>query len=381
MGFTDNDRKEFEESSNEPALAMKLNTYTYNMKWYSPDIKDNLNLIIGTQGMYQTNRNSGEEILVPDATTSDMGVFAIINYEWNDIQFQGGIRSDYRNISTKEVLSPPDDIIPAITNNYNSINYSGGVVYPLGKTTFRANFSSGFRAPNTSELLSNGVHEGTNRFERGNVNLKSENTTQIDFTFDYQNEYLSFSINPFYNTIQNFIYLSPADTVIDGAPVYEYLQTKAILFGGEAGIHYHPFGLFWLHVESNFSTVFAEDIANNPLPLIPASKVNSMVKAEISHKGKVKIKDVFCQHIYRFRQDRTGIFETPSEDYHLLNLGLNLEIATKNQPLEISTGVNNLLNTNYIDHLSRFKTMSIPNQGINFYVGLKLKFEKKKDWG
>lgn len=249
----------------------------------------------------------------------------------------------------------------------------------MEKTTFRANISSGFRAPNTSELLSNGVHEGTNRFEIGNPNLKSENATQIDLTFDYQNEHLSFSINTFYNAIQNFIFLSPVDTIIDNVPVFEYLQSRAKLFGGEIGIHYHPHSIHWLHFESNLSTVFGEDKDKDPLPLIPATRLNSTLKAEFSQKGKLKIKDAFIQHIYKFRQNRTSLFETPTEDYHLLNFGLNFEISTKNQPIEMTVGIKNLLNTKYIDHLSRFKPMGIPNQGMNFYIGLKVKFEKKID--
>jgi iron complex outermembrane receptor protein len=31
--------------------------------------------------------------------------------------------------------------------------------------TLRLNVASGFRAPNLAELTSNGVHEGTNRYE------------------------------------------------------------------------------------------------------------------------------------------------------------------------------------------------------------------------
>jgi len=381
LGFTDNKRQEFEDDTSQPALDMDLRTYTYNLKWHSPSIKDKLNIIVGTQGMYQTNQNSGEEILIPDATTSDMGGFTIINYDLNKIKLQAGIRTDYRRIHTNESTTIDDNIFPALTKSYNSINYSWGVVYQLKKTTLRVNISSGFRAPNTSELLSNGVHEGTNRFEKGNPNLKSENATQIDFTFDYQNEHVSFSINPFYNTIQNFIFLSPADTLIDNAPVYEYLQSQAALFGGEIGIHYHPHDIHWLHIESDLSTVFAEDTEKNPLPLIPATKLNTTLKAEFSQKGKVKIKDIFIQYIYKFRQDRTGQFETPTTDFHLLNLGLSLAISTRNQPIKITAGINNLLNTKYIDHLSRFKPMGIPNQGINFYIGLKVKFEKeKKSW-
>jgi len=45
-----------------------------------------LNIIIGAQGMYQTNENSGEEILIPNASTSDISGFTIVNYDLNKIQ-------------------------------------------------------------------------------------------------------------------------------------------------------------------------------------------------------------------------------------------------------------------------------------------------------
>ena len=40
--------------------------------------------------------------------------------------------------------------------------------------------------------------------------------------------------------------------------------------------------------------------------------------------------------------------------------------------INYSLGVNNLLNVNYIDHLSRLKTYDIPNPGRNIYVKLSL---------
>jgi iron complex outermembrane receptor protein len=36
----------------------------------------------------------------------------------------------------------------------------------------RLNLASGFRAPNLAELTSNGVHEGTNRYEIGDLKNK-----------------------------------------------------------------------------------------------------------------------------------------------------------------------------------------------------------------
>ncbi len=376
LGYTNNYRKEFEDDSKNQALGLKLNTFTYNFKWYSPIYKDNFDFVVGSQGMTQSNKNNGEEILIPDANTIDFGAFVLGNIKLNEFQFQAGIRADFREIDTKEMVTDESDF-PALKKSYNGLTFSGGTAYKAKKIKLRANISSGFRAPNTTELLSDGVHHGTNRYIKGNVNLTNENAIQIDFSFDYQSEHLRFSMNPFYNTIQNYIFLSPTETLIDSNQVFEYVQINAFLYGGELGFHYHPHKIHWLHLDSNLSTVFAEDKNGNSLPLIPQTRVNTKLSAEISHKGKLQLKNLFFQHIYKFKQNRIGLFETATNNYSLVNLGLNLEISTKNSPIEISTGIKNLFNTKYIDHLSRFRTLEIPNQGINFFLGIKVKLNTK----
>lgn len=378
LGYTDNNRKEFEDNTSSAALAMKLQTSSYNLKWNSPIVNDKIDFIIGSQGMHQTNKNSGEEILIPDATTIDFGGFGIVNINLNSIQLQGGIRYDNRVVDSKEMRDETNAvIIQGLNKSFNSINYSGGAVYAKGVITLRANIASGFRAPNTSELLSNGVHEGTNRYEVGDSNLQSEQATQVDFSFDYQNEHIEFSINPYFNSIDNYIFLSPTGDIINNAPVYEYTQTSATLMGGEMGFHYHPHSIHWLHIESNLATVYAEDENSNPLPLIPATNINTTFKVEFSSESKFRIKDIHLQDIYKFDQNRASIFETPTPSYNIVNLGLKMELATKNQPIEFKVGVKNLFNTRYIDHLSRFKPLDIPNPGINVYFGLKVKFNKQ----
>jgi iron complex outermembrane receptor protein len=46
--------------------------------------------------------------------------------------------------------------------------------------TLKFNLARGFRAPSVSELASNGAHEGTNRYEYGDNNLKTETSFQAD---------------------------------------------------------------------------------------------------------------------------------------------------------------------------------------------------------
>jgi len=371
LGFTDNLRKEYEDDASTAALNMSLRTYSFDLKWHSPTYSNKINLIVGSQGMLQKNINKGEEILIPDASTTDFGGFLIGNYNTKKFHLQGGIRGDYRLIDAQEVFRP-DGNIPALKRSFGSFNFSFGAAYSMGSSKIRGNLATGFRAPNTSELLSNGIHEGTNRYEIGNAELASENATQTDVTYEYQSDHFSLAVNPFYNYIQNYIFLAPVDTVINNAPAYAYQQTNAALFGGELGLHYHPHGIHWLHLESNLSSVFAKDRQNTPLPMIPAVKLSSELKIVFSQNANVHVKDVFLQHIYRFKQDRIGQFESPTAGYQVINIGANMVIRTKGLPIEISSGIKNLLNTKYIDHLSRFKALQIPNPGINFYIGLKV---------
>ena len=169
LGYIANDRSEFEDS-NVAALHMKLKTFNYNAKYHFPK-KGKIETIIGVQGMHQTNANSGEEYLIPDAVTNDFGVFGTANYEWNSNVLQAGLRFDNRRISTEaHGISGDEGSFEAIDNSYDSFNASLGYKTNLADNmTLRLNVASGFRAPNLAELTSNGVHEGTNRYVGGNT--------------------------------------------------------------------------------------------------------------------------------------------------------------------------------------------------------------------
>lgn len=379
FGYNQNNRKEFEDAASSPNLNMILSTFNYHIKSNTSFLNNKLNLMAGIQGMGQQNVNEATEVLIPDAKINDFGGFAVLNFSpLTDLSFEGGIRFDNRNISTTE-MQTPQTYFPKLNRNFNNFNFAIGSSYRIKKIVLRTNVASGFRAPNTSELLSNGVHEGTLRYEIGDTNLKSEKATQIDFSIDWEIEHLSFYINPFFNHINNYIFLSPADSLIDDLTVYYYRQTEANLSGGELGFHWHPHPVDWLHLEGNYSSVFGADKSGNALPLIPANKIQTTIKAEFQTKGKVKFESVFIEYIYRFSQNRVAVYETSTPDYHLLNAGLVSQINSKNNNFEIITGVKNILNTKYTEHLSRFKQLGISNAGFNVYVGLKWKFQQTEE--
>ncbi len=72
--------------------------------------------------------------------------------------------------------------------------------------TLKFNIARGFRAPTLAELSSNGAHEGTNRFEVGNGNLKSETSLQADAGVEFNSEHITLGAGIFYNSINDFIY-------------------------------------------------------------------------------------------------------------------------------------------------------------------------------
>ena len=123
LGYIANDRSEFEDS-NVAALHMKLKTFNYNAKYHFPKT-GKIETIIGVQGMHQTNANSGEEYLIPDAVTNDFGVFGTANYEWNSHVLQAGLRFDNRKISTEaHGILGDEGSFEAISNSYDSFNAS-----------------------------------------------------------------------------------------------------------------------------------------------------------------------------------------------------------------------------------------------------------------
>lgn len=370
LGYIANDRSEFEDS-NEAVLQMKLKTFNYDAKYYLPKI-GNLESIIGIQGMHQTNTNFGEEYLIPDATTNDFGVFGTANYEWKSNVIQGGLRFDNRKITTvAHGVLGEEGSFDALDKSFDSFNASLGYKTNLADNlTMRLNVASGFRAPNLAELTSNGVHEGTNRYEIGNSNLKTEQNLQTDVNFEYGNSHFEFFVNGFYNHINNYIYTAPTGTQLEDNDVFEYIQNNAKLYGGEVGLHFHPHPLDWLHYETSFETVTGKKENGDYLPLIPANNWNNTIRTEFKIKNWFEEGFASLNVNTTFDQDNVSGFETSSNGYTLVNLGFGGKVKWGKTAFNVSLNGNNLFDKKYIAHLSRLKTDGIPNIGRNIVLGV-----------
>lgn len=385
FGYTLNGRKEFEEHEEDeeeheenevikPSLHLKLNTFSYDLKWYAPKYK-NFETIIGIQGLNQKNTNYGEEILIPNATTNDFGIFTTGTLNWNNSSFLAGIRLDNRAITSEQHIIEHENEIhtfEAIDKSYTNFTGSLGLKTILfDKVTSRINIASGFRAPNLAELTSNGIHHGTNRYEVGNNLLKSEQNFQYDIALEYNTDHLELFANGFYNHINNYIFISPTGEQEDGADVYNFIQDNATLYGGEFGMHLHPHPIDWLHLYSSFEFVIGKQSNGNYLPLIPAHKFMNTLKSEFNIKNWLENGFASLTIESSLSQHKISEFETPTKNYNIVAIGTGGTVNIKDIKFNINMNVNNLFNTSYVSHLSRLKADGIYNIGRNYLMGIK----------
>jgi iron complex outermembrane receptor protein len=153
-------------------------------------------------------------------------------------------------------------------------------------------------------------------------------------------------------------------------PVYRYeQQDESHLYGVDLGFHYHPHFAHWFHVETSYSLIYGESLNRENMSLIPQPRLNNLVRLTFKKRFKFNLEEVVIQHMNFFEQNRVTTFESKSVEYGLLNAGFNFKWYLK-QPIEISLGVKNALNTRYANHLSKLKNIGVFSPGRNFYVSL-----------
>ena len=388
FGFQNNRRREFEEAENpdEAGLSLTLNTLNYNVR-YNFQRLNNWEISAGISGMQQTNKNKGEEFLIPDYNLFDIGGFVFAQKSFEQLTLAGGFRFDNRNMNTKQLYLNEDEEPVAIPDegselkfahfnkNYNGFSGSVGLSYQLTKnSTLKLNLSQGFRAPNVAELASNGKHEGTFRYEIGNPNLKSEISRQIDLAYFLDSEHITLEITPFVNFINHYSFLEKLkdengnDVIPDPmepSPAFSYTSGQATLSGGEIYLDFHPHPLDWLHIENSFSYVSAiqknKSDSMKYLPFIPAPHYRGGIKAEFKNLNKT-ISNFYIQmnadHYFAQNHVYTAFdTETATPSYTLLSAGLGASFSwfDKKDFISLYLSGNNLTNLAYQSHLSRLK--------------------------
>jgi len=394
LGYQKNQRRELEGA--DPSLFFDLNTFSTDVKYYLNSTRG-WEPVFGLSADDGHSVNKGTEYLIPDYDTYGVGAFAYAKKTWNNNTFNAGLRYDYRDNKGKGLMDNGTAVFTPFDNSSSSFSVATGYTHQFNdQLNFKANAGTAFRAPNTAELGSNGVHEGTFRYEVGTPGLSPERSYQTDATLQFDNNIISASVGIYNNYIHNFIYAANTKgdniAITDDSgnaqlyPVYRYGQVNANLYGAEASLTIHP--VSYIHIDNTFGYTHAQNTTlNRPLAYIPAGVLHNTLRFE-PKVGKLSESYISVGLDNFFAQNRyDAAFETPTAAYTLIDASVGTTINIGKQKVRVYAGVNNLTDKKYYDALSRLKpgrldqndpTLGVYNPGRNITFGINIPFVLSK---
>lgn len=375
----------------EQGLNLFLDTGTLDTKIHHKPMKG-FKGTVGLSGMQQRNSTIGTEALIPKYNLVNYAAFIYEQYSVGNLTFSAGGRVDKRGV---DIGSNANLGITEQTKNFQARTGTAGAVWRIVKPfAIALNFGKGFRAPTVFELLANGVHEGTGRYENGNNSLKPETSNNTDLSLRYATSKIQGELTFFKNQFQNYIY-SVSVGKIDphsGLPIYQYRQDRAELSGGEFSLQAEI--VKWLILQGGVDilrgTVYKSFEPTNLLSLGSTSndrifddlytKHGSALPRMTPNRGRLSLrftteKFLALQNPYltlggRFidSQNRVDKLETRTGSYNLYDLSFGFElpgIGTDTEKASFDFSVQNIFNKSYVDNLSRYKDYALA-PGINY---------------
>ncbi len=362
------------EGGNRVSLNMFLNTGSYNLKWFKP-LRRGVEFIAAHEGQYQTNRNFGSRVIIPDANTVEGSLSAYVKATEKKWVFEAGVSGSGRHIKTlvtQNMDYTSGEIYP-FRKAFVSANGNAGLVFNASRSfNIKLNASTGYRAPNLAELSSNGLHEGTFRFEIGNPRARAEQNLNTELNVNFESGPVRIYTAVYNNAFRNYIYLAPTGTELFGFDIYRFLQAPARFYGGEAALTVQATKQLAVHMQ--YATVTGKLDKINYLPFVPARNWRSHVSFSKVHTGKRTEASLQGGIQYVFAQNHPGAFETATPGYTLVNGSVQLVFHRAAKAVRLSLAGENLLNKTYYDHLSRFKYFGIYNMGRTLQLTLQIPF-------
>ncbi len=379
LGYQQNDRKEFDAHKayddsiaalDNPSFELTLTTYTADLKFRHDPVGSAFGTV-GVSGMRQGNIRSGDVYLIPNFRAYTAGVFWLESVNFDSWTLAAGVRYDYRwtEIYPFDVHGLQQEI-----RTYNYFSGSLSAQYAISSQwSIGTNAGTTSRPPWINELYSNDVHHGTAQFEIGDPTLTPERSVHMDVTLKHSGETVRMEFSAFHNAIDDFIYLYPDSqptlTIRGAFPTFRYTGTDALLRGIEGSLDVRA--TKWLNLGLTASIVRGDNRDDNePLISLPADRVRIVTHFHIDHVLGLHNAYAELGGTLVRTQDRVpdGFdYAPPPPGYGLLDIGGGGEFFIGSQVIAIDLAVQNVLNTQYRDYLSRYRYYT-DDPGINFIL-------------
>jgi iron complex outermembrane receptor protein len=414
LGLQQSIRREYDHPTipEQAGLYVVLNTLNYDLKYNLP-VVGGIESTMGINGMYQGNRSkAATDFPIPDYNLLDAGAFLFARKTFGKVDLSGGIRYDNRHIrwnnfyvgpnpknGFEQQVKLPDTSgahlqFPAFKHVYEGFSGSLGLTYNISeRLLLKANIARGYRAPNITEIGSNGLDPGAHIVYLGNRSFNPEFSLQEDIGLISYLKDVDLIAEFFYNHIDNYIYQSKLTdangnpvVIVPGNSTYQYQQSKARLYGAELTINVHPHTLKWLAfnnslayvtgINENQQLINESNGAAKYLPFIPPLHLRSELKVTLQQAygmfSKIYFKteaDAYATQNRFYALDHT---ETATPGYTIFNIGTGTTLKNKADKTlaEIFLQVDNLFDTAYQSNLNRLKYFEYYSASPNGHLGI-----------
>ncbi len=302
---------------------------------------------------------SGDDAFTPNEERYNIGVFTFQEVPLTTrIRLQVGGRLDFLRATAL-----PNDF-SGMNESRDAFVYSGSVgmnYRPAGTIEVGGQLARSHRYPMLEELFAHGPHLCAGLYEIGNVNLDDEIGYGTDLFARWGNGVLKAEVAGFWNYFTNYIIMQPTGETDAGSglTVVEYQGDRARLYGGEASVSWN--------VTGGLRTVMSVDYVNGRrtgseshyLPFMPPFRFSGTAEYDFG-SGWIgsRVRAISAQNLVAPDEEAT-------EGYVLLGINAGYRLNSSGQHI-IILRVENLLNTNYRDHLTRIEERNFPMPGRNF---------------
>lgn len=367
-----NNRREFEAEDN-PAVALGLRSQNVLADARLHHVLGAWAGALGASGGHNEFQKYGEESLIPNSTASNVGLYLFEQREAGRWSLSFGMRYDYRRLEVE------DDEVLGVTGQkrtWSSFTGNLGLLFHVSEPVALVfNAGRAYRAPSTFELFSNGVHEGTVRFERGDATLRNETSLNGDLALRVQTGAVRFEVGGFVNGVSDIIYPNPTGQTDpeSGLQIFDYSQGDAVLHGVETSAEVHPSPRWHLRAGADFVRG-QNTTTDQPLPFIPAFRVTYGARWEgAGGQGLFRAPYLDLGGETNAKQSRFDPDDFAPAGYTLASFGAGFRLGLGARPIDVDLAIRNLFDSEYTSFMSRYKLYA-PDPGRNVTFRLTYSF-------
>ena len=312
-----------------------------------------------------------------DGQITRSGMFAEYHIQGLDIRW---VLSGRFEVNSSTIFNPDPDFAnlypESSTLQINPGISVGGTKKMTDRFTMGLWLGRAHRSGSLTERFINYFPVGQDPYEMlGNPMLNTEINNQIDLNFHWDSKTTSLHLDLFAGYLQDLISstidttLSPTIPTSPGVRRYINID-KAFKTGFEAIWNQKLFA--GLYHQFSLAYTYAQDLERDePLPEIAPLDLKYQLSG--AYINKQLHPSMSFRHVLEQSRTSSEFGETVTPSFSIIDVGLSFQVIPQ---LGISTGIHNLLDTQYYEHLSRSVRAKEPYPiyapGRNFFISFNL---------